>query len=101
MSVRAESGSRHSIPASTRASLLELGKLAAVLYGSLGSLGLLLLELLVVLLARGAEVSSVWEVQNGTLLLAPGCVVVAIVSGASARLLLQLLTRAERSRPHR
>jgi hypothetical protein len=101
MSVRAESGSRPSIPASTRASLFELGKLVAALYGSLASLGLLLLELCVVLLGRGAEVSSIWEVQNGALLLLPACVAVAVVTGASGGLLLRLLTRAERSRPHR
>jgi arylsulfatase A-like enzyme len=101
MSVRAESASRPSLPASARASLLELGKLVAALYGSLASLSLLLLELGVVLMARGAEVSSVWEVQNGAFLLLPAYVAVAVATGGSGGLLLQLLTRAERSRPHR
>jgi len=101
MSVRAESGSAPSSPASARASLLEVGKLEAALYGSLASLCLLLLELCVVLLGRGSELSSSWEVQHGAVLLLPGCLAVAVVSGTSGGLLLQLLTRAERSRPHR
>jgi len=101
MSVRAESGSAPSSPASTRANLLELGKLVAALYGSLASLCLLLLELCAVLLVRGSELSSFWEVQHGAVLLLPACLAVAVVTGTSGGLLLQLLTRAERSRPHR
>src|SRR5258706_15440556 len=98
MSVRAADDSRPSIPASTRQSLLELGKLTGALCGSVASVGLLLLELLVVLFLRGAEVSSIWEVQNGASLLLPAYLTLGIVGGTSGGLLLQLLTRAERSR---
>jgi hypothetical protein len=103
MSVRARDGSRPSIAASSRSSLgaLELGKRRAALYGSLAGFGLLLLELSLVLLLRGTEVSSVWEVQNGASLLLPGYAVLACVLGSSGGLLLSLLGRAERSHPHR
>jgi len=101
MSPRSAAGSRPSFPDSTRASLREQGALGAVLYGSLASLGLLLLEVSLVLLLRGAEISSIWEVQNGGALLLPAFLALSIVGGAAGGLLLQLLVRAERSRPHR
>ena len=51
---------------------------------------------------HGAEVASVWEVQNGASLLLPAYVALAVVTGTCGGLLLQLLiARAERSRPHR
>jgi len=101
MSVSAADSPRPSLPASVRGNLLGLGKWAAALYGALASLLLLLLETACVLLLRGAEVSSVWEVQTGVALLLPAFVALAVVAGSSGGLLLQLLTSAERSRPHR
>src|SRR5690349_14041884 len=101
MSVRVAEGSRPSIPVSTRFGLLDMPKLRVALGGSLASLGLLLLELLLVLSLRRAEVSSVWEVQNGAVLLLPVFLALAVLTGASGGLLLQLLARAERSRAHR
>jgi arylsulfatase A-like enzyme len=101
MSQRAAERSRPSIPASTRASLLEMSKARAAAYGSLASLALALLELVLVLGVRGSEVSSIWEVQNGASLLLPAFVLLAIATGTSGGLLLQLLTRAERSRSHK
>lgn len=101
MSVRSPAGSRSSFPDSSRGVLRDQGALGAVLYGSLASLLLLLLELLLVLLVRGAEISSIWEVQNGGALLLPAYVALSVVGGAAGGLLLQLLQRAERSRPHR
>jgi Sulfatase/HEAT repeats len=101
MSLRSAAGSRPSIPDSTRERLLEQGSLFAAVYGSVASFGLLLLELSLVLLLRGAELSSVWEVQNGAALLLPAYLTLSIVGGAGGGLLLQLLARAERSRPHR
>lgn len=99
MSLR-DDGSRP-MPSSARADRLELGRLAAVLYGTLGSLLLLLLELLGVLFWRNAEVSSVWEAQNGSVLLLPTFVALAVLTGSCGGLLLQIVSRADRSRPHR
>lgn len=101
MSVSAADGPRPSVPVSSRGGLPELGKLAAVLYGSLASLALLVLEATLVLSLRAAEVSSVWEVQGGVLLLLPAFFLLAIVTGGGGGLLLPLLLEAERSRPHR
>ena len=101
MSVRAAAGSRSSIPESARPNLPERGLLAAALYGSLSSVGLLLLELGLALALRGAEISSIWEVQNGASLLLPAYLALGIGGGTIGGLLLQLLGRAERSRPHR
>jgi hypothetical protein len=101
MSQRAAERSRPSIPASTRASLLEMSKARAAAYGSLASLGLALLELVLVLGVRGSEISSIWEIQNGASLLLPAFGLLAIATGTSGGLLLQLLTRAERSRSHK
>src|SRR6478609_7683795 len=101
MSVSAADSPRPSLPASVRGNLLGLGKWAAALYGALASLLLLLLETAWVLLLRGAEISSVWEVQTGIALLLPAFVALAVLAGSSGGLLLQLLTSAERSRPHR
>jgi arylsulfatase A-like enzyme len=101
MSVRGPFGSRPSIAAGPRANLLEMSKVRAATYGSLASLVLVLAELAFVLGVRGSEISSVWEVQNGLLLLLPAIVAVAIATGASGGLLLQLLTLAERSRSHK
>jgi hypothetical protein len=80
MSVRVTEGSRPSMPASTRASLLEMSKVRAATYGSLASLALALLELALVLGVRGSEISSIWEVQNGASLLLPAFVVLAIAT---------------------
>ncbi|HEX2873578.1 MAG TPA: sulfatase-like hydrolase/transferase, partial [Polyangiaceae bacterium] len=99
--MRSRAGSRSSFPDSSRAAPREQGALGAVLYGSLASLLVLLLELLLVLVARRAEISSIWEVQNGAALLLPAYVALSVVGGATGGLLLQLLLRAERSRPHR
>jgi arylsulfatase A-like enzyme len=101
MTVRSAAGSRPSTPDRPRVSLLEQGALVAALFGALGSLGLLLLELALVLVVRGAEISSIWEVQNGGSLLLPAYLTLSVVAGVSGGLLLQLLARAERSRPHR
>ena len=101
MTARSAAGSRPSIPDRAGKSLLEHGALVAALVGALGSLGLLLLELALVLLVRGAEISSIWEVQNGGALLLPAYLTLSVVAGVSGGLLLQLLARAERSRPHR
>jgi arylsulfatase A-like enzyme len=101
MNVSAADGSPPSGPATRRVAVPELGKLAAAAYGSAAGFGLLLLEALTVLSLRGAEVSSVWELQSGLLLLLPGFVILAVVGGSVGGLLLELLTRAERSRPHR
>ena len=94
MSVRSRAGSRPSFPDSGRALPREQGALGAVLYGSLASFSLLLLELSLVLLVRGAEVSSIWEVQNGGVLLLPAYLALSIVGGAAGGLLLQLLLRS-------
>jgi len=101
MSVDVADGPRSSPPLSARAGVGELAKLRAALLGSAASFGLLLSELVVALSARSAEVSSVWEVQNGASLLLPAFVLLAIPSGSAGALLLGLLARAERSRPHR
>jgi hypothetical protein len=101
MSVTAADGPRSSVPLSARGSLTELGKLPAISYGSLASLGLLLLETAAVLSQRAAEISSVWEVQSGVLLLLPAYALLAVAAGSTGGLLLQLLLKAERSRPHR
>src|SRR5687768_7520516 len=101
MSQRAAERSRPGIPASTRASLLDMSKARAAAFGSLASLGLALLELVLVLGVRGSGISSIWEIQNGASLLLPAFGLLAIATGASGGLLLQLLTRAERSRSHK
>lgn len=101
MSLRSAAGSRPSSPDGTRISVLESGSHVAALYGSLASLLALLLELLLVVLLRGSEISSIWELQHGTALLLPAYLTLAVVAGVSGGLLLQLLLRAERSRPHR
>jgi arylsulfatase A-like enzyme len=101
MTVRAAEASRPSLPASVRARLLEVPKVVVALYGSAASLLLLLLELFIVLLARGSEVSSIWEIQNGASMLLPACCVLSVLAGVSGALLLELLVRAEESRPHR
>jgi arylsulfatase A-like enzyme len=54
-----------------------------------------------VLLLRGEEVSSVWEIQNGATLLLPALIVASALLGGIGAMLLSLLERAERSRPHR
>lgn len=99
MSLRAAESS--GLPPSSRSAPRELGAAEAVVYGALASFALVLVELLLSLLLRGAEVSSVWEAQNGTLLLLPALVSVSVVAGALGGLLLRLLSRAERSQPHR
>lgn len=101
MSVRVAAGSRPSIPDSTRAGVLEPAPLSAARYGALASFCLLLLELAAALLLRGAELSSIWEVQNGASLLLPAYLALSVVAGACGGLLLRLLGRAERSQPHR
>ncbi len=101
MNVRAAAGSRPSIPESARTTPLERGLLVAAVYGSLSSVGLFLLELGLALVLRGSEVSSVWEVQNGASLLLPAYLALGIGGGSIGGLLLRLLGRAERSRPHR
>src|SRR4051794_19548713 len=101
MNVRARDGSRPGMPASSRSRAREPGKVRVALHGSLAGFALLLLELTLVLLLHGGEVSSIWEVQNGASLLLPGYAVLAIVLGSCGGLLLQLLGQAERSRPHR
>jgi arylsulfatase A-like enzyme len=101
MSVRVTEGSRPSMPSSARVSLLEMSKVRAATYGSLASLALALLELALTLALRSSEIASVWEIQNGASLLLPAFAVLAIASGTSGGLLLQLLTRAERSRSHK
>ena len=101
MSVRSAASSRPSIPDSTRPSLLAHSSLFSALYGALAGFGLLLLELSLALVGRGAELSSIWEVQNGASLLLPAYVTLSIAAGVAGGLLLQLLARAERSRPHR
>lgn len=101
MSERGPVSSRHSIPASARATLLEMSKVRAATYGSVASLALCLLELAVVLSLRGSEISSIWEIHGGATMLLPAFVLLAVVAGATGGLLLQLLTSAERSRSHR
>ncbi len=100
MSVRVAEGSRSAAPPSTRASLVELSRVRAALFGGLASLALLVAELGVVLGFRSAEISSIWEIQNGASLLLPSFVALAVATGTSGGLLLRLLGRAERSRPH-
>jgi arylsulfatase A-like enzyme/HEAT repeat protein len=55
----------------------------------------------VVLWLRSAEVSSVWELQGALPLLLPAYLALSVLAGVSGGSLLQLLVRAERSRPHR
>jgi hypothetical protein len=100
MSVRAAGVSRPSIPES-ESGLPELGQLFCAVWGALASLVLLLGELVLVLSLRSAEVSSVWEVQNGVALLLPAFVAFAIAGGVGGGLALELLSVAGRSRPHR
>jgi arylsulfatase A-like enzyme/HEAT repeat protein len=101
MSVRSVAGSRPSIPDSSRAGVFEPSSLFSAVYGALASFGLLLLELGVSLGLRGAELSSIWEVQSGASLLLPAYLTLSVVAGACGGLLLRLLGRAERSQPHR
>lgn len=89
------------LPPSSRSVPRELSATAAVVYGALASFALVLLELALALALRGAELASVWEVQNGTFLMLPALVSLAAVTGALGGLLLRLLSRAERSQPHR
>ena len=100
MSVRAAGVSRPSIPESA-GWLPELGQVFCATCGALASLCLLLVELTVVLSLRRAELSSVWEAQNGIVLLLPAFVALAVVGGACGGLALRLLSVAARSRPHR
>ncbi len=101
MSVRAEGVSRPSISPASASALTELPKPFAALFGAVASLALLALELLVVLLLRSAEISSVWEAQTGVLLLLPAFLALAVLAGVGGGLTLQLLLLAGRSRPHR
>lgn len=101
MSERAEGVSRPGISSAPAAPLTQLRKPFVALFGALASLGLLGLELLVVLLLRSAEVSSVWEAQSGVLLLSPAFATLAVLGGVIGGLALQLLLLAGRSRPHR
>lgn len=100
MSVRVAGVSRSSIPSSSSLRS-EPDKLRSVAYGALASLGLLGVELLAILSLRSAEVSSIWELQNGVLLLLPAFVALAVVGGAGGGIALWLLSRAGNSRPHR
>jgi len=101
MSVRSAARSRPSIPDSAREPVLDQGSPFVVLVGASASFGLFMLELAAALAWRGAELSSVWEVQNGATMLLPAALTLSVVAGALGGLLLQLLTRAERSQPHR
>lgn len=102
MTTRAADGSRAGVPTGSGSmSWLELEKPVVAGCGALCSLALLLAELGLVLLLRGSEIASVWEAQHGALLLLPGIVALSVVCGGLGALMLQLLTRAERSGPHR
>ncbi len=101
MSDRGAVGYGPSSPSSTRVAPAELSDISAVAFGVLASFALALAEVLVVLWARSAEVSSIWEIQGGAPLLVPALLVLALLSGSCGALLLQLLRRSERSRPHR
>lgn len=101
MNVRAAESSRAGAPASSRSAGRELGVVAAMSLGAAASLGLGLCELVLTLVLRSSELSSVWEAQNGLLLLLPALACLGVLLGATGGLLLRLLARAERSQPHR
>src|SRR5688500_97444 len=101
MTLRVAEGARPGLPVSASTGSFDVSRTRAALYGSLASLLLLLVELVVALFMRGAEVASIWEVQNGASMLLPAFVALAISAGTAGGLLLRLLSRAERSQPHR
>lgn len=101
MNVRAAESSRAGAPVSSRSAPRELGLVTATAFGAAASLALGLLEVVITLALRSSEVSSVWEAQNGLLLLLPALLCLGGLLGATGGLLLRLLARAERSRPHR
>lgn len=101
MSLEVAEGARPSAPTSRRAARPDVSKAWAILYGCVASFALLLIELGAVLLARRAEVSSIWEIQEGASQLLPAFAVLSALAGGAGGLLLRLLGRAERSQPHR